>query len=143
MWVHKMSQLFIRPAILLAFLFLNALAVSAQSIAKAELDRAINALEAKYNKISSLSADFTQVHVSRDQRERRENGRMLLKKPGKMKWITPRPKRSISSPTANGFRNTSLRKRPSRAARSKRPAICARRSPSCSGKATAERIQTH
>jgi outer membrane lipoprotein carrier protein len=93
----KMSQLFIRPALLLALLFLNALAVSAQS-SQSELDRLVNALQAKYNKITTLSADFAQVHTSRDQRERRESGRLLLKKPGKMKWdyIAPEAKHFIS-----------------------------------------------
>lgn len=94
MRVYKMSQLFIRPAFLLAFLSFNALAVGAQS----ELDRLINALQAKYNKISTLSADFAQVHTSRNQRERRESGNLLLKKPGKMKWnyTTPEEKQFIS-----------------------------------------------
>jgi outer membrane lipoprotein carrier protein len=91
----KMSQLFIRPTLLLAFLSFNALAVSAQS---SELDRVVNALQAKYNKISTLSADFAQVHTSRNQRERRESGRLLLKKPGKMKWdyVAPEEKHFIS-----------------------------------------------
>jgi outer membrane lipoprotein carrier protein len=90
----NMSQLFIRPALLLAFLSFNALAVGAQM----DLDRMINGLQSKYNKISTLSADFTQVHTSRDQRERRENGNLLLKKPGRMKWdyTTPEEKHFIS-----------------------------------------------
>lgn len=94
MRVYKMSQLFIRPALLLAFLSFYALAVGAQP----ELDRMINGLQSKYNKISTLSADFTQVHTSRDQRERRESGNLLLKKPGRMKWnyTTPEEKHFIS-----------------------------------------------
>jgi outer membrane lipoprotein carrier protein len=94
MWVYKMSQLFIRPALLLAFLSFNALAVGAQS----DLDRAVNGLQSKYNKISTLSADFAQVHTSRDQRERRESGHLLLRKPGKMKWnyTAPEEKQFIS-----------------------------------------------
>ena len=89
-----MSQLIIRPAFLLAFLFFNALAVGAQT----EVDRMVNGLQSKYNKISSLSADFTQVHTSRNQSERRESGNLLLKKPGKMKWnyTTPEEKQFIS-----------------------------------------------
>src|SRR5262252_7910912 len=93
----KMSQLFIRPALLLAFLLINALAVGAQS--QSELDRMINGLQSKYNKISTLSADFSQVHTSRDQRdESRESGRLLLKKPGRMKWdyTAPEEKHFIS-----------------------------------------------
>jgi len=89
-----MSQLFTRPALLLAFLFINALAVSAQI----DLDRSINGLQSRYNKITSLSADFAQVHVDRGQREKRESGHLLLKKPGKMKWnyTSPEPKLFIS-----------------------------------------------
>lgn len=94
MRVYNMSQLFIRPALLLAFLFFNALAISAQT----ELDRAINGLQSKYNKISTLAADFAQVHTARGQQERRESGHLLLKKPGKMKWnyTTPEEKLFIS-----------------------------------------------
>ncbi|MBO0856984.1 MAG: outer membrane lipoprotein chaperone LolA [Chloracidobacterium sp.] len=89
-----MSQLFIRPALLLAFLSINALAVSAQT----DLNRSINGLQSRYNKISSLSADFAQVHIDRGQREKKESGHLLLKKPGKMKWnyTSPEPKLFIS-----------------------------------------------
>jgi len=94
MLMYKMNQLFIRPAFLLAFVSFGALAVGAQT----ELDRMINGLQSKYNKISTLAADFAQVHTSRSQRERRESGHMLLKKPGKMKWnyTTPEEKHFIS-----------------------------------------------
>lgn len=94
MRMYKMNQLFIRPAFLLAFVSFGALAVGAQT----ELDRMINGLQSKYNKISTLAADFAQVHTSRSQRERRESGHMLLKKPGKMKWnyTTPEEKHFIS-----------------------------------------------
>jgi outer membrane lipoprotein carrier protein len=90
----KMNQLFIRPALLLAFLSFIALAVGAQT----DLDHMINGLQSKYNKISTLSADFAQVHTSREQRERRESGRLLLKKPGRMKWdyTAPEEKHFIS-----------------------------------------------
>ncbi|HEU0177059.1 MAG TPA: outer membrane lipoprotein chaperone LolA [Blastocatellia bacterium] len=88
-----MSQLFIRPALMLAFLSFSALAVSAQS--QSELDRAINGLQSKYNKISTLSADFAQVHSDRGQSERRESGRLLLKKPGKMKWNYTKPEEKL------------------------------------------------
>jgi outer membrane lipoprotein carrier protein len=92
---YKMSQLFIRPALLLAFLCFNALAVGAQS---SELDRMINGLQAKYNKVTTLAADFAQIHTSRSQSERRESGNLLLRKPGKMKWnyTEPEAKQFIS-----------------------------------------------
>jgi outer membrane lipoprotein carrier protein len=93
-----MSQLFIRPALLLAFLLFNALAVSAQSNNQSELARLVTGLQTKYNKLSTLSADFTQVHTASGQQERRESGRLLLKKPGKMRWdyTTPEEKLFIS-----------------------------------------------
>jgi outer membrane lipoprotein carrier protein len=90
-----MSQLFIRPALLLALLFFNALAVSAQSNNQPELARLVNALQAKYNKISSLTADFTQVHTASGQSERRESGHLLLKKPGKMRWDYTSPEEKL------------------------------------------------
>src|SRR5262245_24936931 len=68
----RASQSFIRPALLLVPLFLNASAISAQS----ELDQLINALQAKYNKLSSLAADFTQVYTAPGERARRESGRL-------------------------------------------------------------------
>jgi hypothetical protein len=45
-----MSQLFIRPALLLAFLSFIALSAGAQ----AELDRMVKGLQSKYNKVSTL-----------------------------------------------------------------------------------------
>src|SRR5215470_2297685 len=89
-----MSQLYNRLTLLLAFLSFNALAVSAQT----DLNRSINGLQSRYNKVTSISADFAQVHIDRGQREKRESGHLLLKKPGKMKWkyTTPEPKLFIS-----------------------------------------------
>lgn len=62
-----------------------------------ELDQLIDRLQAKYNKLTSLSADFTQIYNSGSQ-TRRESGRVLLKKPGKMRWdyTTPEAKLFIS-----------------------------------------------
>lgn len=91
----RMSQLSIRPAILLALLLLNPPAISAQSNTQSGLDQLINALQAKYNKLSSLAADFTQVYTAPGQRERRESGRLLLKKPGKMRWDYTSPETKL------------------------------------------------
>jgi outer membrane lipoprotein carrier protein len=65
--------------------------VSAQS----ELDQLINALQAKYNKLSSLAADFSQVYTPTGGRARRESGRLLLKKPGKMRWDYSSPETKL------------------------------------------------
>jgi outer membrane lipoprotein carrier protein len=91
----RMSQWFIGRfiglALLLALVFLNAPAVSAQS----ELDQLINSLQAKYNKLSSLAADFTQVYTAPGERTRRESGHLLLKKPGKMRWDYTSPEAKL------------------------------------------------
>jgi outer membrane lipoprotein carrier protein len=90
-----MSRLFIRPALLLAVLLFNALAVSAQSNNQSELIRLVNGLQAKYDKVSTLAADFTQVYNEPGKQERRESGRMLLKKPGRMRWDYTSPEEKL------------------------------------------------
>jgi outer membrane lipoprotein carrier protein len=95
----RMSQLLIRPAFLLALLLINPPAISAQSNtqsgAQSRLDQLVTALQAKYNKLSSLAADFTQIYTAPGQRERRESGRLLLKKPGKMRWDYASPETKL------------------------------------------------
>jgi len=63
-----------------------------------ELDRLIDALQAKYSRLGSLAADFTQLYAAPGERARRESGRLLLKKPGKMRWdyTAPEPKLYVS-----------------------------------------------
>ncbi len=60
-----------------------------------ELDRLIKALQAKYHKLSSLAADFTQIYTAPGERTRRESGRLLLKKPGKMRWDYTEPENKL------------------------------------------------
>src|SRR6476659_6307949 len=54
--------------------------------AQTELEQLIGALQAKYDKLTALAADFTQVYHAPGERVRREQGRLLLKKPGRMRW---------------------------------------------------------
>lgn len=61
----------------------------------AELDRIVDGLQAKYNKLSSFAADFTQLHNAPGGRQRRETGRMLLKKPGRMRWDYASPEAKL------------------------------------------------
>jgi outer membrane lipoprotein carrier protein len=51
-----------------------------------ELNQLIKGLQAKYDKMSSLAADFTQIYHAPGERARRESGHLLLKKPGRMRW---------------------------------------------------------
>ncbi len=62
------------------------------------LSQLVNALQAKYNRLSSLAADFTQIYAAPGERVRQESGHLLLKKPGKMRWdyTTPEAKLYLS-----------------------------------------------
>lgn len=72
------------------------LACSAPAVAApSELDQLINALQAKYNKLSSLAADFTQIYTAPGERTRRESGQLLLKKPGRMRWDYAAPEAKL------------------------------------------------
>jgi outer membrane lipoprotein carrier protein len=83
----------------IVFLFLIAScsvrAPSMQASTQSELDQLINALQAKYNKLSSLAADFTQIYTAPGERTRRESGRVLLKKPGRMRWDYTSPETKL------------------------------------------------
>lgn len=61
--------------------------------AQAELEQLINALQAKYDRLNSLAADFTQVYHTPGERARRESGTLLLQKPGRMRWDYTAPER--------------------------------------------------
>jgi outer membrane lipoprotein carrier protein len=63
--------------------------------AQSELDQLINGLQTKYNKLSSLAADFTQIYNAPGQKSRRESGHLLLKKPGKMRWDYTSPEAKL------------------------------------------------
>lgn len=60
-----------------------------------ELDSLVNSLQAKYNKVSSLAADFTQIYTAPGERTRRESGHVLLKKPGRMRWDYTSPETKL------------------------------------------------
>jgi outer membrane lipoprotein carrier protein len=60
-----------------------------------ELDRLVGALQAKYARLASLAADFTQIYNAPGERTRRESGRLLLKKPGRMRWDYSAPEEKL------------------------------------------------
>ncbi|MDX2031000.1 MAG: outer membrane lipoprotein chaperone LolA [Blastocatellia bacterium] len=83
-----------RFSLLFVFPLLAAMAVAGRA-QNAELDRIVSGLQAKYNKLSSFAADFTQLHNAAGGRQRRETGRMLLKKPGRMRWDYASPETKL------------------------------------------------
>src|SRR5581483_206283 len=70
----------------------------AADTAQTELEQLITALQSKYDKLTTLAADFTPVYHAPGERVRREGGRLLLKKPGRMRWdyTTPESKLFVS-----------------------------------------------
>ncbi|MCI0524834.1 MAG: outer membrane lipoprotein chaperone LolA [Acidobacteria bacterium] len=80
---------------LLLIVLCSVRAPSSQASAQSELDQLINALQTKYNKLSSLAADFTQIYTAPGERTRRESGRVLLKKPGRMRWDYTSPETKL------------------------------------------------
>ena len=75
----------------LGFLFCLTPLVQAQD----DLASLINALQAKYNNLSTLAADFTQAYHAPGERARREGGKLLLKKPGRMRWDYTSPEKKL------------------------------------------------
>jgi outer membrane lipoprotein carrier protein len=75
-------------------IFGAALAVNAAA-QSSELDQLVGALQAKYARLGSLAADFTQIYNAPGERTRRESGRLLLKKPGRMRWDYTSPEEKL------------------------------------------------
>lgn len=121
--VINMSQLFLSFALIMALSFFDAPKISAQSKhrsggarsgarstttstpsgapldsslgAQPELEQLTKSLQERYNRLSSLAADFTQVYTAPGQKMTRESGRLLLKKPGKMRWDYTSPEEKL------------------------------------------------
>jgi outer membrane lipoprotein carrier protein len=80
------------PFTLLFFLFSPPLGLSS------ELEPIIQSLQTKYLRLTTLTAEFTQIYHAPGERTRRESGQLQLKKPGKMRWeyTTPETKLYVS-----------------------------------------------
>lgn len=60
-----------------------------------ELEQLINGLQAKYLRLNTLTAEFTQIYNAPGERTRRESGQLQLKKPGKMRWDYTAPEAKL------------------------------------------------
>ncbi len=60
-----------------------------------ELDQMINGLQGKYQRLNTLTAEFTQIYNAPGERTRRERGQLQLKKPGKMRWDYAAPEAKL------------------------------------------------
>lgn len=68
---------------------------SGWSAAPSELDQLINSIQAKYQRLTSLSMNFTQMYTAPGEKLRRESGTLLLKKPGRMRWDYASPESKL------------------------------------------------
>lgn len=78
--------------VLISLLFLLTTAVTTSA---SELDQLITGLQAKYQRLNTLTADFTQTYNTPGERTRRESGQLQLKKPGKMRWDYASPESKL------------------------------------------------
>jgi outer membrane lipoprotein carrier protein len=53
---------------------------------QSELNQLISVLQNRYLRLESFTAEFSQIYVAPGEPVRRERGRLLLKKPGRMRW---------------------------------------------------------
>lgn len=63
----------------------------AAALSGAELSAVLRAVEQRYNRAATLEADFQQRHLVDGRPRRVESGRLLLRKPGRMRWEYSRP----------------------------------------------------
>ena len=61
-------------------------------LAAAELDDVISGIELRYNRLATMQADFEQSLTYAGSKRASERGRLLLLRPGKMRWDYTRPK---------------------------------------------------
>ncbi|MEW6732164.1 MAG: outer membrane lipoprotein chaperone LolA [Acidobacteriota bacterium] len=81
--------------IFLLFLVIFSLVDSARSSAETDLKRLIEGLQNRYGRMKGLTADFLQVYQDRAGRSLREQGILILKRPGKMRWEYREPKEKL------------------------------------------------
>jgi outer membrane lipoprotein carrier protein len=64
---------------------------AASSGADLELSAVLRAVEQRYNRAATLEAEFEQRHLVEGRPRRIESGRLVLRKPGRMRWEYARP----------------------------------------------------
>lgn len=70
-------------------------AVQAEDTQSLEVEKLVAGLQARYGRLKSMSADFTQVYRDKAGRKLTENGFLILKRPGKMRWEYLQPEKKL------------------------------------------------
>jgi outer membrane lipoprotein carrier protein len=83
------------PVLAVVVLLLAPLAGRSAEIQQVDLNSIIDALQAKYSRMSGLEADFVQVYQGPDGRVRRESGHVILKRPSKARWDYFAPEKKL------------------------------------------------
>lgn len=93
MFFWKLKKRLMRMQLVLLLFIISPLFASVP-----ELEQLINGLQAKYQRLNTLTADFAQTYNAPGERTRRESGQLQLKKPGKMRWnyVSPEAKLYVS-----------------------------------------------
>jgi outer membrane lipoprotein carrier protein len=76
-------------------LLIAVLLPTAGSRAEIDANKLIESLQTRYGKMKGLSADFTQIFHDRAGRQLREQGTLILKKPGRMRWEYRQPEQKL------------------------------------------------
>jgi len=71
------------------------LSASSRAAEQPDLERIINGIQTKYSRMRGLSADFTQIYRSLSGRAITESGRLIIKKPNKMRWDYFEPEKKL------------------------------------------------
>lgn len=83
---------FVRYACILLLITIFAPQLFPSSTSSTELDQLISRIEARYSSMHGLAADFEQSYSGPGVREKRERGRVFLKRPRLMRWeYDPKP----------------------------------------------------
>jgi outer membrane lipoprotein carrier protein len=92
---------FIRPLIfnltlLCGFILLFSIVGNSTSHAEdLDVNKLIDGLQARYGQMKGLAADFTQIYHDQAGRQLREQGMLVLKRPGKMRWEYRQPEQKL------------------------------------------------
>lgn len=89
-WIFREGRLLSR----LAFAVFLWLAAAAAAAPADEVQQAADAVDRRYNRLSTLTADFTEIYRGGGI-ERTEAGTLALKKPGKMRWDYLQPRQKL------------------------------------------------
>jgi outer membrane lipoprotein carrier protein len=92
--IISFTQKYLFKSVLL-FSFILLTLGNIEATVEVDVNRIIDGLQVRYGKMKGLAADFTQLYHDQAGRRLREQGTLLLKRPGKMRWEYHQPEQKI------------------------------------------------